>query len=118
MSDTAQVPANIAPYVDALGIDDALHFILAMGGSELYLPKRSTPRSFAARTIGTEKVDRLAATLGPGYYKVPVARQWCASVLLAKGYTMAEIARTVRADYSTVRRWLGPQNKHEQLDLF
>ena len=40
---TAQLhtPANVAPYVDVLGVDDTLALFLALGGSQIYLPKKS-----------------------------------------------------------------------------
>lgn len=113
-----QVPANIAPFVEALGVEDAMRFFLSLGGSDIYLPRRSSPRSLAARTIGAAQVDKLAALLGYGYIKVPLARQWIAAVMKANGDSLAEIARTVRADVATVRRWLGPSEAHQQMDLF
>lgn len=111
------VPANIAPFVQALGTDDAVRLFLAMGGSEIYLPQRSSPRSLTARTIGPEKVERLAGVMGYGYFKVPLARQWVAGVMHGKGASLAEIARTVRADVATVRRWVGPSSSGDQLTL-
>lgn len=115
---TPEPPANIAPFVEALGAEDAVRFFLSLGGSEIYLPRRSSPRSLTARTIGPEKVDKLAARLGYGYIKVPLARQWVAAFMLAQGDSLAEIARTVRADVATVRRWLGPAPSEKQMDLF
>ncbi len=57
--------------------------------------------------------------MGYGYYKVPLAREWCAEVMRAKGETNAEIARTIRVDVATVRRWLPSKEiTSEQLTLF
>lgn len=114
----APPPANLEPYVTALGRDEAMRFFLAFGGSEVYLADRPTPRSMISRTIGAANVEKLARTIGPGYIKVPLARQWIAQVMLARGDSTAEIARTVRADVATVRRWLGPRPSSHQLDLF
>lgn len=114
-----KAPANIAPYIEALGVDDAMRFFLSLGGSDIYLPRHSSPRSLAARTIGADKVEKLARSLGYGYVKVPLARQWVAAVMKANGDSLAEIARTVRADVATVRRWLGrSDDPREQMDLF
>ncbi|WP_048648966.1 hypothetical protein [Nitratireductor soli] len=118
MLEQQPLPANIAPYVEALGTDDAVRLFLSVGGSDIYLPRRSSPRSLAARAIGPDRVDRLAQRFGYGYIKVPLARQWVASVMKANGASLAEIARTVRADVATVRRWLGPAEDHRQIDLF
>ncbi|MEO9612616.1 MAG: helix-turn-helix domain containing protein [Nitratireductor sp.] len=111
-------PAHIAPYVAALGVDDAVRFFLALGGADIYVPRRSSPRSIAARTIGAGNVEKLAEVIGSGYIKVPLARQWVAQVMQARGDSLAEIARTVRADVATVRRWLGPSAAAHQMDLF
>ena len=115
---SAQVPANLRPYVEALGVEDAMRLFLSLGGSEVYLPNRSTRRSMAARTIGADQVDKLAAELGAGYIKVPLARQWIAATMQARGESLAEIARTVRVDVATVRKWLGPSERQQQMDLF
>lgn len=111
------VPAHLAPYVDLLGADKAIELFLAMGGSELYLPRRSGDNTIIARTIGAANVQRLAAAIGYGYIKVPLARQWIAQTLRDKGKSDNEIAHLVRADVSTVRRWLGPKGSAQQLNL-
>ena len=113
----AKVPANLAPYVKALGPAGALDFFLSFGGSQIYLPKTHSSRSKAAKEIGADTVARLAEALGDGYIKVPLARQWIAARLRAKGESDNEIARIVRADVATVRRWLGSKSAAEQLNL-
>lgn len=110
------VPAQLAPYVEVLGTAAAVALFLALGGSQIYLPKRSSKRTLAAKTIGADKVEALAGALGHGYIKVPLARKWVAEVLRAGGKSDNEIARMVRADVATVRRWLGPKST-EQLSL-
>lgn len=117
-SNLPATPAHLVPYVEALGIDGAMHLILSMGGSEIYLPEKSSPRSLTARTIGAANVDRLASVLGYGYYKVPLARKWVAEVMRSRGAGNAEIARTIRVDVATVRRWLPPKGGAGQMDLF
>lgn len=111
------VPPHLAPYVDVLGVDAAIALFLALGGSQVYLPLRSGKRTVAAQTIGAENVGRLAVVLGYGYIKVPLARQWIAEAKRAQGMSNNEIARLVRADVATVRRWLGPKSAPEQLNL-
>lgn len=117
MAEVAPVPAHLAPYVEVLGVAGAGALFLALGGSQIYLPRRSSKRTLAAQTIGADNVERLAAALGYGYIKVPLARQWIAGVLRAEGKSDNEIARLVRADVATVRRWLGPKSSAEQLNL-
>ena len=118
-TNTPKPPANLAPYVEAIGADDAARLFLALGGTIIYLPKdRATTRSRAAQVIGARKVEALAARLGVDYVKVPLAKTWIAELMFAQGESIAEIARTVRSDVSTVRRWLGPSNGERQMDLF
>ena len=111
------VPANLAPYVEALGAEGAVALFLALGGTQIYLPRRSSERSAMAKTIGAKNVERLAAVLGSDYIKVPLARRWVAQQLRDGGASDNEIARMVRADVATVRRWLGPRSSAEQLTL-
>lgn len=111
------VPAHLVRYVEVLGIADAVTLFLTLGGSQIYLPRRSGKRTPAAKAIGAEKVERLAAAVGYGYIKVPLARQWIAAVLSDQGKSNNEIARMVRADVATVSRWLGAKPAAEQLDL-
>lgn len=99
-------PAHLAVYVQVLGVEQALELFLALGGSQIYLPKKSGDNTAAARTIGADNVERLAAAFGYGYIKVPLARQWTALVLRSQGKSDNEIAAIVRADVATVRRWL------------
>jgi hypothetical protein len=35
----SEPPPNVAPYVAALGVQDAVRVILAFGGSQVFLPK-------------------------------------------------------------------------------
>lgn len=74
-----KVPANIRPYVAALGVDDAFVLLLKIGGTEIYLPhQRSGEDSFAASIVGSEKVLALADAFGGGAgntsrFRLPVA---------------------------------------------
>jgi hypothetical protein len=100
-------PAHIVPYVEALGVEDAIAFFLAIGGSTIYLPRfRSGDKSVAATIVGAEKVRALADRLDLDYVKVPLARQWTAKQLCRQGETVNDIARTIRVDVSTVHRYL------------
>lgn len=112
-----KTPAHLITYVETLGVDGALTFFLTVGGSQIYLPRKSSDRTLAAQAVGAENVERLAEMIGYGYIKVPLARQWVAQVMRAQGKSDNEIARTVRADVATVRRWLGQRPRGEQLSL-
>lgn len=38
-------------------------------------------------------------------WRIPIGNRWIAATLKARGKTVSEIARTVRASDTTVRRW-------------
>lgn len=112
----ADVPANLRPWVEVLGADQAAELFLALGGAEICLSRR--PRdSMLARLVGADKAAALGLALGHGYVKVPLARRFVAARLVAGGASVAAAARRVRADEATVRRWLGPAESR-QGDLF
>lgn len=98
---------HLEPYIEALGEETAERLFLQLGGSQVYLPDtRSTRNSRLASLLGTEKAVALGTTLGYGYIKVPLASAWIARQMTKRGISDNEIARTVRSDVSTVRRWL------------
>ena len=105
----AEAPEHVAQYVEIIGADAAVTLFLMLGGSQVYLSRKSGDNSLIAQTIGAAAADQLAAGLGYGYIKIPLARQWIAETLRDKGRSHNEIARVVRADVATVRKWLGPR---------
>lgn len=111
-------PAHVAVYVEVLGIDQAVTFLLEFGGSPLYLPSsRTHAESRIVQTIGKDKAVALGQRLGAGMVKVPLAKPFIAAYYLAKDVPVVEIARQLRVTDSTVRRWL-PQRPNSQLSLF
>lgn len=109
-------PANLRPYVEALGADDAERVFLALGGSQIYVPNvrvRSTEPSALFEVVGdaarifslSDALDKHGVSDG-GYVKVPLARRWVAERMWSRGESSNVIARTIRCDVATVRRWL------------
>ena len=47
-----RVPAQVAPYVEVLGVDGAIEFLLAFGGSEIYLTTDPKSRSRVVEVLG------------------------------------------------------------------
>ena len=103
---TPRPPAHVQPYVDVLGAERTLELLLAFGGSEVYLATRPTERSRLAQVIGQDGVAALSAQAMPLKHRIPTARPWCAVCLKARGLSVAEIARKLSANDSSVRRWL------------
>lgn len=113
---TDPIPDHVALYVDAIGEDATIELLLACGGSEIYLADKPVG-SMVTRAIGEPATIELARKVGYGHIKLPIARRWIAAALFAKGKSKAEIARRVRVDVATVRRWFNDPN-YGQGDLF
>jgi hypothetical protein len=112
------VPANLRPYVDALGEDLAIKFFLRFGGAPLYIAERPQLRSDLVACIGAEMVVALARSTGGGHIsRVPIAKEWIANRLSAKRWSVLAIARELHVTDVTVRKWLKPL-EGRQLSFF
>lgn len=100
--------AQVAVYVDVLGVDLAMEFILQFGGAQLYLANDPKGRSDVEKLLGYDKVKELAARASL-QRRIPLAKRWLAEMLDWKGYSKAAIARTLRVSDSTVSRYLAGQ---------
>lgn len=106
-SSVLNIPAQIAPYVEVLGIDGAREFLMEFGGAELYLATRPTERSRLVQLVGKDKATALAKAAERLPARVPVAKQWLAHVLFYKeGLSKSEIARKLHTTDVTVRGYL------------
>lgn len=106
---TAQVEA----YVDAMGPDLAVKFLLAFGGAELAIPDAPTGRTAHEVLIGPEAAARLCAVRHRLQRRVPLANAWLAAMLAWQGHSNAHIARTLRVSDNSVRHMLkGRKNDH------
>jgi hypothetical protein len=113
MADDAPVfvPAHVRPYVAALGRGLAMAFIERFGGAFVYLSAGPGESNEACAMVGADRFRALRAALsagqlGNGNVKVPLAKPWLAGELAADGLTKSEIARRLKSDVATVRRWL------------
>ncbi len=101
-------PAHLAPYVEELGVEVAVAFLLAFGGAELYLARDPKGRSRLVEVVGLEGARRLGerAALRGLPARVPTGKPWIARVLHAQGLSKAEIARRLHTSDVTVRGYL------------
>ena len=98
--------AQVAPYVEVLGVDLAMTFLLQFGGAQLYLPNDPKGASAVEKLLGYDKLKELAAR--PRLQKrIPLAKRWLAEMLNWQGHSKATIARTLRISDTTVSRYLG-----------
>lgn len=103
---TAQVEA----YVQAMGPELTVTFLLAYGGAELAIPDAPTGRSAHEALIGPDAAARLCAVRHRLQRRVPLAKGWLAAMLAWQGHSVAHIARTLRVSDITVRGLLKGRN--------
>ena len=108
-----KIPAHLAPYIDVLGTDAGIEFLLKFGGSYAYLSERPQDRSPVAELVGTEKAIALAKRVGTGSLRVPLGKPFIAGHLRATGWTVNAIARRLHVSDVTVRGWLKPSDEHQ-----
>jgi hypothetical protein len=106
----ARVPANVLPYVGAVGMDGAARFLLAFGGGNLRPPKTKRGSSFRkiADVVGEEAAGRLVDAFGPVIERVPVAPSFIARHLKGEGKSIQQIARVLHRVDVTIREYLQP----------
>lgn len=109
-------PAEAEPYVLALGLEDALRFIEAFGGAEIYIAANPKSRSSVVEVVGYPKAKALAAISDRLPRRVPLVKRWRAQVYKSKGLKTAEIARKLGSAESTVREYLKSFSRPQDLD--
>lgn len=97
--------AQVAAYVEVLGVDLAMDFILQFGGAPLYLSADPKRESEVKNLLGYDKLKALAAR--PNLQsRIPLAKRWLAQMLDWKGHSNASICRILRVSDNTVRNYL------------
>ena len=99
-------PAHVARFVEALGFELGITFLLTFGGATLYIPDRPTDKSRLVKVIGVDGVARLADVRHLLPKEVPLATPWLARCFKARGMSIADIARSLRRTEGTIRRYL------------
>jgi len=99
-------PAQVEPYLEVLGPELTVQFLLRFGGAELVLSANPTERSALVKFVGREKAQALSEQSYRMQRRVPLAKQWLTTCLHAEGKPINQIARTLRATDVSVRKWL------------
>lgn len=116
MSGAIRVPAQISTYVDILGVDGTLTFLLAFGGAELYIAANPKRRSSLVKVVGFENAIALAKVSAKLQARVPTSKPWIAAVLKSKGLSVAQIARKLHSSDVAVRGWLKTAGAAQAVD--
>jgi hypothetical protein len=99
--------AQAEPYVDILGPELTMQFLLQFGGAELYLSADPKGRSAVETLLGYHKAKELAARPSLTMQRrIPLAKRWLAAMMNWQGHSTAHIARTLRVTDASVRKWL------------
>lgn len=100
-----QTPAHVEPFVQVLGVEGAIGFLLMFGGAELHLTTSPKGRSRLEAEYGPEVAVRIAEAAGHLPRRMPLAKEWIAAVWSSQGLSDAEIARRLHVTDVTVRAW-------------
>lgn len=109
-------PAHVQRYVDALGVELTIDFLLNFGGAELAIPRTPKGKSEVERLLGPKAVSRLIDVSDNSKHRVPLATRWLANCLFAQGLSKAAIARRLRISDVTVRKHLRGSNARSPYD--
>ena len=108
-----KVPAHLQPYIETLGEELGIEFLLSFGGSYVYLSERPQQRSPISGLIGQEKAVELAQRVGSGSLRIPVGKPFIARHFRAKDWTINAIASKLHVTDVTVRSWLKPTDDRQ-----
>jgi len=120
-------PKNVEPFVEILGEELCIRFLLAFGGAPIYLTDNPQSGNRVAGLVGQRKTAELADRFGSRLsVYIPTPKHWIAAALHSRGVAVQEIARTLHCSIPTVRKYCrlfeaggtdgDPANKR-QLDL-
>jgi hypothetical protein len=103
---TIQTPVQIAPFVDVLGIDGAIEFLLEFGGAELKFARNPRETSQLSQLVGIDNARALGVAAARLPRRIPLAKRWLAMQLKSQGLSIAEIARKLRVQDKTASAFL------------
>ncbi|MBP0483961.1 hypothetical protein J5474_15885 [Sagittula sp. M10.9X] len=99
-------PAHLDAYVEVLGYETAISFLVMFGGCQLYFPTDPAGRSAAEALIGADRLKRLGAMMRDPKTEIPMPKTWLIRALRAEGYSVAQICRALKTTTTNVKRTL------------
>lgn len=123
MTDWPKPTAQVEPYVDALGPEKAVEFLLEFGGAKMTFPRSPGSSSELVQFLGMPDATALCAQMNFAPTDVPNAKLWLVHALTAKGLSKERIARKLHVSRVWVRGSLkrlptGAPRPPEPLPLF
>jgi hypothetical protein len=113
-------PAHLDPYIEVLGHELAVTFLIAMGGCRARFPSDPGGRSYAEALIGPEALRELSRRMPSEIREIPFPRSWLIRALHAEGMTHGQICRALKTSDRNVRETLADRSwspaRQEPLD--
>lgn len=98
-----RIPAELHPFIEAIGIDASARLFLAHGGAPAFFSKHPREDSSLSKTIGREAVIKLTEICHGHYHRIPLATEFLVRYLRSQGVSVSQIARQLRISDVTVR---------------
>lgn len=96
-------PAHLDPYIEVLGPELAVRFLIEFGGARMYFPEDPKGKSRAEAMIGADALRRIGQRLTSNRPDIPIANTWLVQAMTAEGKGTWEICNTLRITIKTVR---------------
>lgn len=103
MTDYPRHPASIDAFVEVLGPELTVRFLIEMGGCRLYFPNDPKGKSAAEALIGAEALRELGRRQSQNRRELPLPRPWLIRALHAEGKSVSEICRMLKTSDRNVR---------------
>jgi hypothetical protein len=116
--DELRPPAQIEVFVEVLGLELTMEFLLAFGGSPIQLSMRPQAGTLLSKVVTQEQISALAKATGGGWYRVPTCKPFLCSYFSGMGMSVSAIARKLHITDTTVRSMLKREADRMQLSLF
>ena len=99
-------PAHLDAYIEVLGPELAIRFLIEFGGAPMYFPNDPAGRSAAEQMIGAQRLRNLGARMMAQKTEIPMPRNWLIRALHAEGRSVSQISRILKTTSSNVKRSL------------